>query len=202
MPVSINAVELTNPNIACKGGLALLHKIQKRQKKLTYIIVIQQGIPLLGKIFIRVDGHENIRLCNGGTLLKPPFRFQSKMETSNKKKRKDTSDQDFFAKFYQAIMRGPISFRKVFCLPYGRYSEGFKGTLPWFEHCVPEPPPGCVAAEVKPRYLYRKVVSVVVIFAPQIYWLSVEVDCLTILEVKMCNNNSVNQGLKISPIWN
>ena len=98
MPVSINAVELTNPNIACKGGLALLHKIQKRQKKLTYIIVIQQGIPLLGKIFIRVDGHENIRLCNGGTLLKPPFRFQSKMETSNKKKRKDTSDQDFFAK--------------------------------------------------------------------------------------------------------
>ena len=103
---------------------------------------------------------------------------------------------------YQAIMRGPISFRKVFCLPYGRYSEGFKGTLPWFEHCVPEPPPGCVAAEVKPRYLYRKVVSVVVIFAPQIYWLSVEVDCLTILEVKMCNNNSVNQGLKISSIWN
>ena len=90
---------------------------------------------------------------------------------------------------------------KIFCLPYGRYSEGFKGTLPWFEHCVPEPPPGCVAAEVKPRYLYRKVVSVVVIFAPQIYWLSVEVDCLTILEVKMCKNNSVNQGLKISSLF-
>ena len=98
MPVSINAVELTNPNIACKGGLALLHKIQKRQKKLTYIIVIQQGIPLLGKIFIRVDGHENIRLCNGGTLLKPPFRFQSKMEKSNQKNIKDNSGQDLFAK--------------------------------------------------------------------------------------------------------
>ena len=72
-------------------------------------------------------------------------------------------------KTYLLSSEGQSLSEKGFRLPYGRYSEGFKGTLPWFEHCVPEPPPGCVPAEVKPRYLYRKVVSVVVIFAPQIY---------------------------------